>query len=534
MLANTVRGFLERLTETPLPGFQLSDIPNFPFDEYNNNETRYNLAEQWYSGEALDETATINGRDTDLYPVKINPLKSAVEKHTHFLFGEVAQDDRPLVGPRIIVPSDDKRDVAQKAEDTIVQLWYENNGRAIQWENGANSQVYGGCVFQLVYDPADAFRTIPLRIERVHPKYFVGIPYANDMWRLQEAWVVKPITHTEALSMGVTIADSVDPWLIEHYTERTYEVWVNDQPARYIKGEIDRPLSGINEWGFIPIVYIPHIRITGFYGDNLIDAVTGLVKEINLRVADFGDAVSVDSHSYLGMRNVNGAPKVDQLAPGLYVVNVGSTPNITGQDAQPDIFELRKPSASAPMENLVTMLYDFFRRLAFIPAVVDGEDEGSQRSGLTLAMRMISLTAHTDTERIFWTSGIILLNRMALRMLAIKGENGITIEHATLRQKLEWSPVLPRDRETIVSEAVSLVGAKLGSPERLLELLGVDDVDAEKKLIQKFWEWVAETEAKFAPKPATATGKPATKGIPGNSNSAQQGTKAKQENSDNA
>jgi len=533
MLSNTVYGFLDRLTKTSLPGFQLSDIPNFPYDEYNRNETRYSQAEQWYSGKALDETATINGKATDLYPVKINPLKSAVEKHTHFLFGEVQQDDRPLVGPRVLSPSDDKREVAQKAEDVLVQLWYENNGRSIQWENGANSQVYGGCIFQLIYDPTDPFRTIPLRIERIHPKYFVGIPYATDMWRLREAWIIKPITHAEALSMGVEIADSVDPWLIEHYTESVYDVWVNSQPAYYIKGDINRPLTGANEWGFVPIVYIPHIRITGFYGDNLIDVVTGLVKEINLRVADFGDAVSVDSHSYLGMRNVNGAPVVQQLAPGLYAVNVGSTPNITGQDAQPDIFELRKPSASTPMEDLVLMLYDMYRRLAYIPAVVDGEDEGSQRSGLTLAMRMISLTAHTDTERIFWTSGIILLNRMALRMLAIKGEVEITIEHATLRQKLEWSPVLPRDRETVVNEAVALVGAKLGSPERLLQQLGVDDVDAEYKLIQEFWEWIAKVEAAAAPKPAPAKGKPAKKGLPGNSSSAQQGTKAKQENSSN-
>jgi hypothetical protein len=209
------------------------------------------------------------------------------------------------------------------------------------------------------------------------------------------------------------------------------------------------------------------------------------------------------------MRNVQGSPNVQQIAPGLFGVNVGSNPNITGSEADPDIWEIRKAVASDAMEKNVDMLYSLMRRLAFIPAVADGEDEGSQRSGLTLALRMLPLTGHVEIERIFWTAGLDLVNRMVLKMLSIKGANGITMRHAVQRVKEEWAPILPRDREIIVQEVASLMAAKLGSPERLLEILGVDNIPEEKQLILDFWKALMEMEAKIAaanaPKGSTGT-----------------------------
>jgi hypothetical protein len=323
------------------------------------------------------------------------------------------------------------------------------------------------------------------------------------MWRLREAWILRPISHEEANENGVVVANEEEPWLIEHYTNMTYDVWVNKERAKRFIDDKWLELSGVNPWGFVPVVYIPDIRTYGFYGDNVHDHLHGIVKELNLRIADYGDAVTLDAHSYLGMRHVNGAPTVLEIAPGVFAINLGSNPSITGDEKDPDLFELRKATASTSMADLVKSLYEMYRRFAYIPAVVDGEDEGSQRSGLTLAMRMISLSSHTDTERIFWTTGMIILNRMILKMLAIKGEAGISAQHLVLRIKMEWAPVLPRDREMIVQEAVSLMAAKLGSPERLLQTLGVDDYDKEKDLILDFWEEITEITAKAQPEPAT-------------------------------
>jgi hypothetical protein len=460
----------------------------------------------------LDETVQKEGQKIELYPVKINPFQSIVQKHAHFLFGQVEQSDRPLVSPRILPNSPGEKDVALHAEEVVNRVWWESSGRAIQWVNGALSQIYGGSVFKVAWEPSDALRSIPIRIEAPHPRYFVGRPDAADWTRLREAWIVKPISREEAAENGWQSEgnNTSPPWLVEHWTQSRYEAQINGQPVkRFTKSGEWIEVSGANEWGFVPVVYIPHVRVTGFYGENVIDTIKGIVKELNLRVADFGDAVTSDAHAYVGMRNIQGSPNVQQIAPGLFGVNVGSNPNITGSEADPDIWEIRKAVASDAMEKNVDMLYSLMRRLAFIPAVADGEDEGSQRSGLTLALRMLPLTGHVEIERIFWTAGLDLINRMVLKMLSIKGANGITMRHAVQRVKEEWAPILPRDREIIVQEVASLMTAKLGSPERLLEILGVDNIPEEKKLILDFWKALMEMEAKItaanAPKGSTGT-----------------------------
>lgn len=78
----------------------------------------------------------------------------------------------------------------------------------------------------------------------------------------------------------------------------------------------------------------------------------------------------------------------------------------------------------------------------------------------------------------------------------------------------------------IVEEAVALMGAKLGSPERLLDVLGVDNIPEEVQKIQKFWEWVAETEAKVAEVQAEASAK--ARGLSSSSSQAQSAQKAKE------
>jgi len=492
--------FLDALTTVAQPPFSLRDVEGFPYSEYAERLKVYTENEGWYSGTALDATKDREGSDVELYPVKINPLKSGVQKHAFSLFGEVEEDDNPLVSPKFIFTSDAQKKLADKAEDVLSQVWWESNGRAIQWQNGGVSQIYGGCIFKLTYDPFDTLRSIPLRIDIPHPKYFIGVPQSSDMFRLREAWIVKPITQQEAKENGYTLGFSSSdevPWLIEHWTNLKYNVWINTQSVQRYSGTEWVPVSdGTNPFGFVPVVYIPHIRIDGFYGENMFDHVRGIIKELNLRVADFGDAVNADAHAYMAMRNVQGSPDVKTLAPNVNAINLGNALALAGNESVPDLWDLRKERASEAMATLVDSLYDQYRRDAFIPKVADGEDEGSQRSGLTLAMRMLSLLWHTQTERVFWTSGLNLLNRMALRILAIKEpDTGITIEHASLRMKQDWSPVLPRDREMLVNEVVARMSAKIISPETAFDIFGdVQDADEEKKAILDFIKKLAEAE----------------------------------------
>lgn len=487
--------------------FSLRDVEGFPYEAYSKQLQRYRVAEEWFTGTALANVKQKPGEDIDLYPLRINPLISTVMKHAHTLFGEVEDDGRPLVRPRLITEGDeDQKELAEDAEELLFRIWFESNGRAIMQENGVLSQIYGGCVFKANYVPWDKWRTHEIMVERINPKGFVGVPSASDMYRLAEGWIVKRISLQEARQFGYE-GDDPNPWWVEKWTPENWFIKINNNMAT----KNGKELGGDNPYKFVPIIYIPHIRIGAFLGINAIDHLYGMVKELNLRFADYGDAVNDDSHAALAIRNVQGTPREVKVGTRT-VTNLGTAVGITGNEPDPDFFEVTKARASAAMRDLIAEIFRQYRRDAYIPAVADGEDEGSQRSGMTLAMRFWPLGSHITTERVFWTAGMDVFQTFLLKIAAKQKIGGMTEKHTQFRMKQRWAPILPRDREADVQEWVQRASADLGSIEHLLELTGdIEDIPEQREQILKWIEDVETLKAKIAKKyaPEPSFGQPA-------------------------
>ena len=496
--------------------FTLSDIKGFPEQEYQKQLTIYRDQENWFAGVPLDEETMASGKPVQRYPLRINPIISTVLKHAYILFGEVANNGKPLVYPTIIVDggNEEEKKLAKEAEDALNMVWWENSGRSLMFENGILSQIYGGCVFKASYVPWEGeelnektgWRQIPIRIERVNPKSFIGRPNAGDMFRLREAWIVSDIPFEEAKNWGYTGLDTT-PTFVEHWTQEEHSIKINDYEISFPTPipDFEVPFSG-NPFGFVPIVYIPHVRIGRFHGINAFDHLKGVIRELNARFADFGDAVNDDSHVPVGMRNVTGSPQLKTIADGMQVIDLGSSTNITGNESEPDLFEIHKARASSSMQSLVGELIEQYRRDSFVPAVAEGEDEGSQRSALSLATNFWPLTSHVGIERVFFSSGMDVFNTYLLKMMAKKGLYGINEKHTKLRMKQSWAPMLPRDRQSEVQEWSARAQNNMTSVEHLMELMrDVDDVTEMRKQILDWIEDVAEVQAKvqskYAPSP---------------------------------
>lgn len=506
MALTSLRQIWDSFTTSP---FNLQDIDDFPYEVYQEQLAEYRDAEKWYSGEALNETSTSQtGKEVELYPLKINPLRSTVQKHAYTLFGELEDNGKTPVYPRILYENDNEKEAANEAEDKLNYLWWENNGRALMMENAITSQVYGGCVFKATFAPWEAWRSMKIRIERFSPKGFIGIPDAANPWFLTEAWFIRPITLREARRWGYPAMDDEMPWYIEHWKTNEWSAKINDMPITIMMNGQKYAIGGENPFGFIPAVYIPHIRgVSDFYGENALDHLKGIVREMNLRFADYGDAINDDAHGWIAMRNVTGSPQIKKLSNDFSYIDLGSVRGISGNEPDPDAFEVRKQRASAAMKELLTELKGVYGREAYVPAVAYGEDEGSQRSALTLATRFWPLTAHTSTERYYWTVGMNVFNSFLLKMMKTHKIGGITESHTTMRIKQIWAPQLPRDREALVQEWQLRAASDLGSVDHLLELTGdVEDVEEEKKRMLDWKRSVGKIEQEFAPKPAFGAG----------------------------
>lgn len=504
----------------------LEDSFSFPANEYTRLETLYSTLEQWYSGEKLKETAGTGTEETELYPTQYNPLPDAVEKHVAMLFGHYDLQDRDIVRPLLLAPekNDAWREKKQEVEEYLQRVCYENNFNALLIDNATSSQIYGGCVFKVLYDEesVDPTRETKLNISAIHPRYFVGIPSGLNFWDLHEAWVLRPISVSEAKSRyGISYVGEDDKedndivWLAEHYTKKKIRVYVDGKQARRKIGTEIVDLNQDNPYGIVPFVYIPHIRDNGFYGTSLINGVEGLLKEINLRIGDFGDAVTTDSHTTFlvaGQSDLR-IDNAEKVGPGVKAIKVRLTGAGMGKDTNPNVTQL-KQLAHVSMGELVDRLLDMFAKTVSIPPVAYGTDEGSQRSSATLILRMWPLIAHAQMERAYWTVGLNRLYTYALHMLSIKESGKFSKDIKKFRVKQDWFPYLPKDRESIINEANTRFAGKMSSLEKIFELLGdVDDPEEEKKLILDFQKELAELQSEFQQTPFGGA-KPENKQVP--------------------
>lgn len=470
---------------------------DFPLDVYQDNLDQYTEYEQWFDGTKLDETFSSQNEEVELYPAKINPLFGVALKHSYALFGEYEDDSRPLVIPKLI-SDDPKKDeeMIRTAEAALNLLWWENSGRALMMRSALLSQVFGGCIFKATWVPwqgvkRGGWRQIPIYIEAVHPAQFVGVASGGDYWHLSENWFVKHISHADAARFGVP-SDEGDrehlPIMIEYYTAQSYKVTINGKTAR-IPGSDGESMEGDNPFGMPPAVYIPHIRFDGLYGISLLKNLIGITKEMNLRMGDYGDAVNDDAHTSIAMRNVTGTPKIVRIGDGLPVINLTGRPNISGKEAEPDLFAVAQSKASSAMSDIVDTLWDQFKRESMVPGVAYGEDSGSQRSALTLVTRMWPLVSHIRQERVNWSAGLDVFNSLLLRMMNVKKVAEVNEKHTQLRMRQDWYPILPRDRQELVNEVVQRASVNLGSLEHLMEMLG--DVEIPEEEMGRIKEWLA-------------------------------------------
>jgi hypothetical protein len=126
------------------------------------------------------------------------------------------------------------------------------------------------------------------------------------------------------------------------------------------------------------------------------------------------------------------------------------------------------------------------------PGVSWGQDEGSQRSSATLEVRFWPFLNHMRSERVMWSQGLKIVNKMLLRMMVTDGLMGKEV--MTMKPGIDWAEILPRERADKVQEIIQRRSAKIISRRNaLLQLSRGEDIDEEIKEIEA--EEAAEREA---------------------------------------
>ena len=254
-----------------------------------------------------------------------------------------------------------------------------------------------------------------------------------------------------------------------------------------------------NPLGFVPFVYIPRLREGFYYGSSIVPDVSGMAIEFNSRTADEGDAMRKSAHiRYMG-KNISGEIVTRPLDKrGNEYLDLGySNPAF---DGEPSLEPLPAPQWADTFSGYKEFLWSQLMRDGGMGPIAFGEDEGSQRSALTLAFRMWPSTTIAKQQRSFWTDGLNQIGRYILRAASIKDirVNGRSIPHQIdkfLDLAPDWLPMIPRDREQQVNEVILQVQAGIMTPERAFKTLGdVPDIADEVKATKEWLAFLASME----------------------------------------
>jgi hypothetical protein len=461
----------------------------FAHDVWNRQANVYTEMWDYFNRDVFDETVK-ESSDDKKYPLGINLFETACSNHRAALLGEFGDE---VLRFRVESRNQDKNEI----EQTIKRIMSASSLGALMVEGGLLCEVFGGMVVRVVYDP---WRQ-NVRIRMVNPANFYPIWDPEDYHRLLEVYVGTYVdARTAFLKYHVDVGTrdgTNQAVVVEHWTSEMYEVTVDGEPAYWDMGR-RYPMSGVNVFkdasgqGIIPFEYFARDRAGDFYGTPLGKNALRIQDEYNLRHTDVGDAVMAATHKATFVRNRPKGTKGLEHLHDSRVKNLGM--NAPGRDA-PEVFALSTGEVPEVALAWLKDMRDTARTSMFTPPVSYGQDEGSQRSALTLAFRMWPLTSVVRSTRGLWASSFDSLIRKVIVVAASKGLGynlNLRYVQDSYRYVSMWAPMLPRDREGEVNEVVVRKQSGLISIETALVKLEDREgewIDAEVKRIkadQKF------------------------------------------------
>lgn len=490
--------------------------------EWKDKREEYAAYKDTFDGEELDDVTgqkdPVTGDDILRYPLQLNPAKKVCKIHRAVMLG--MRDDSSSLPIQTIV----KGSVGSREEQLKLQGFI---GSVLKWSDGASMieeacllmQVYGGHFFKVSWEFWN--KRLPTRIairSLKSPAWCLPVYDIYDPWNLLEAWIGYEIPkETAEAKFAVPISSEKEKVLyLEHWTPSSWKTTVDGKvPSVKVDGKT-YPLEGDNPWGLVPVVYIPHDRAGGFYGKSLIENIDGLVRELNAREADLGDAVREQTHRELVGSNVRskGTVKMRKIVDSQNkaideFIDIGErTPLQNAGD--PKLEALDNPNVPTAVTEFPAQIWDEIRRECDIASVAMGDDDvsGGRITGPVTAYRMWPTISHTMTERSDFSTGLTYLARIAAT-IAVEREAskqyekfeveppGITEEMLLMDLKHTWHPMIPIEK----TQKTELLNARLQaggiSLQSYLDQLGEDDIEEEIGRIWEDYEKKADIDAKM-------------------------------------
>jgi hypothetical protein len=460
---------------------------------------------RYFTGEIFKEkieSDAPSSDDPELFPIGLNLVKMLCQTQADSLFGAWEENVVTFEPPQNrVVDTADKE--ASELAQTILR---SNNANSQLWELAVDREIYGGSVLKI--SPAFGSAKVPgfIRWSRIPIDSFYPIWDPDDLDTLLEVYVVVAMTREQAKAKYGYSASKDIVNRVEHWTQTEYTNRLDETPLE--------EYSGQNPWGFVPYEFIPRLRTTHYYGDSLTEDIIRIQDELNMRVADLGEAVNYNSHPIRYGYNLPKSFNTQNYPVGANILwDLGKTlgasnPPVVG------ILEAKNPLPTGTFDY-IKFVYDWGLTSENTPPIALGLEETSQRTGVSLEVKMYPLIRATSRSRGYFGSG---LSRAMAKSAMILDQKDISVDlgGATKRalKKLinrelipHFASILPRDKAAITDQvqkelatvpptisletAVKELGHGTSEVGRIIEMLNDDDLykrspgEVQKELLEQ-------------------------------------------------
>jgi hypothetical protein len=454
---------------------------------------------RYFTGDIFNETVPLEaGSDEDaplLYPVGINLVKMLCTAQADSLFGEWEED---II--RFRSRQDEDETIAGNSAVKLMSTILQNSKAQISfWEAGLEREAYGGTVFKVGWNMNKPWPHIEW--SRINASGFLPVWHPDDPDVLLEAWIVSKITREQAKQLYGIQVEAEHAIRVEYWNRKRYDFWVD---GRKIGAN-----SGVNPYKLVPFVYIPRMRTNSWYGDAITPDIMPAQDELNMRVADLGEAINYNAHPIRYGTNLPRGFNADNYPLGPRAMwDLG---RVIGQSDGPKV-GLLEPKNPIPERALdyVNFIYDWSRTSAFAPPIAFGEDDGGgQRSGRTLEIRMWPLLRATRRSRGYMAGGIQRMMTITAKILSIKKLKERPVSSHAIERLADGTvvpdfwPIMPKDEAAIVDKIVKLMELPVPgiSLETATKMLGLGPAEVtriqamlEDKLFGKYFKKEGEKE----------------------------------------
>jgi hypothetical protein len=464
----------------------LGSVSDITRHTWENETALRNEYRRYFDGSVFEEKVPVENISSDeaplMYPVGVNLVKMLCTAQADSLFGEW-QD-------QVITFETDQDNVSDSSYIAAIELLNEifraSSGNTLFWEMDMDRQVYGGSALKIT--PSLATRGY-IRWQRVPLDSFYPVFDPDNPDELLEVYTLLQMTAEQAVAKYRIKPTGGMVTRIEHWTPTMYE--------NTIDGVKISAYSGVNPWGFVPYIYIPRLRTASWWGDALTQEIIPVQDELNMRLADLGEAISYSAHPTRWGVNLPRAFNAKNFPIGYSSMwDLGRT---LGNNPAPTVgmLEARNPIPQSVFDYL-KFIYDWARTSSFAPPIAFGEDQGGgQRSGATLEIRMWPLVKAVRRSRAYMSAGIQKAIWMTARILEQKRLS--TIPVTALKKMADGKivpnmpSIMPRDHQQVVDEIVKLLSTdppsiSLETAQKELSR-GVGEVDRIRTMLEDKELW---------------------------------------------